>query len=88
MTLLYSVAFLWTVDVSSDFCDLVYSDLPYRARDCNLSKKGFEALTAAFSSKSSNLRGLKVSGNAMHGSGIQILSEGFKSPHCKLEILE
>ncbi|KAB5550583.1 hypothetical protein PHYPO_G00055360 [Pangasianodon hypophthalmus] len=57
-------------------------------RNCNLSDKGFQALTSALSSKSSILRELKLSGNGLHQSGIRILSEGLQSPHCKLEILE
>ncbi|KAL7849245.1 hypothetical protein SRHO_G00208680 [Serrasalmus rhombeus] len=57
-------------------------------RHCNLSDKGFQALTSVLSSKSSNLRDLKLSGNVMHGSGTHILSEGLKSPHCKLETLD
>ncbi|XP_066517680.1 NLR family CARD domain-containing protein 3-like isoform X2 [Hoplias malabaricus] len=57
-------------------------------RHCNISDKGFQALTSALNSKSSTLRELKLSGNAMHGTGMQILSQGFKSQHCKLETLE
>ncbi|KAI4900469.1 hypothetical protein NFI96_012711 [Prochilodus magdalenae] len=58
------------------------------ARNCDLTAKGFQALALALSSKSSTLKELKLSGNKMHGSGTQILSEGFKSPHCKLERLD
>ncbi|XP_047676583.1 NACHT, LRR and PYD domains-containing protein 12-like isoform X2 [Tachysurus fulvidraco] len=57
-------------------------------RNCNLLDKGFRALTTAISSKSSNLRELKLGSNVLHQSGIRILSEGLQSPHCKLEILE
>ncbi|XP_060800288.1 NLR family CARD domain-containing protein 3-like isoform X2 [Neoarius graeffei] len=57
-------------------------------RNCNLSDKGYKALTSALSSKSLSLRELKLNGNDLHQSGIKILSEGLQSPHCKLEILE
>ncbi|KAK1786322.1 hypothetical protein P4O66_018027 [Electrophorus voltai] len=57
-------------------------------RNCNLSDNSFPAIASALDSKSSNLTELKLSGNTLHGSGIKILSEGFKSSHCKLEILE
>ncbi|XP_046718513.1 NLR family CARD domain-containing protein 3-like isoform X2 [Silurus meridionalis] len=57
-------------------------------RNCNLVNKGFQALASALSSKSSCLRELKLSGNVLHQSGIQIISEGLQCPHCKLEILE
>ncbi|XP_076832904.1 NACHT, LRR and PYD domains-containing protein 3-like [Brachyhypopomus gauderio] len=57
-------------------------------RNCNLSENSFPALASALNSKSSNLKELKLSGNTLHGSGVTILSEGFKSAHCKLEILE
>ncbi|XP_058269249.1 NACHT, LRR and PYD domains-containing protein 12-like isoform X2 [Hemibagrus wyckioides] len=57
-------------------------------RHCNLLDKGIQALTSAISSKSSSLKELKLSGNNLHQSGIRILSEGLRSPHCKLDILE
>ncbi|XP_049323201.1 NLR family CARD domain-containing protein 3-like isoform X1 [Astyanax mexicanus] len=57
-------------------------------RQCNLSVKGFQSLASALSSKSSNLRELKLSGTKMHGSTIKNLSEGLKNLHCKLEILD
>ncbi|XP_036421175.1 NACHT, LRR and PYD domains-containing protein 3-like isoform X3 [Colossoma macropomum] len=78
-----------TADSSSGRRNLSTARLSGRGvRHCNLSDKGFQALTSALSSKSSNLRELKLSGNVMHGSGTQILSEGLKSPHCKLETLD
>ncbi|XP_072547557.1 NACHT, LRR and PYD domains-containing protein 3-like isoform X2 [Salminus brasiliensis] len=67
---------------------VVESSRTAEVRQCNLSDKGFQALTSALGSKSSNLRELKLSGNTMHESGIKILCEGFKSLHCKLEILD
>ncbi|KAK3531464.1 hypothetical protein QTP70_022097, partial [Hemibagrus guttatus] len=57
-------------------------------RQCNLLDKGIQALTSAISSKSSSLKELKLTGNTLHQSGIRILSEGLRSPHCKLEMLE
>lgn len=70
------------------FLSALPHDLPSRVRNCNLMGKGFQALTSALSSKSSNLRELKLSGNVLHQSDVKILSEGLQSPHCKLEILE
>ncbi|XP_065138229.1 NACHT, LRR and PYD domains-containing protein 3-like [Paramisgurnus dabryanus] len=57
-------------------------------RHCNLSDKGFQALRSALSSKSSNIKHLKLSGNVLCGSGMKILSDGLKNLHCKLETLE
>ncbi|XP_051535168.1 NACHT, LRR and PYD domains-containing protein 12-like [Myxocyprinus asiaticus] len=57
-------------------------------RHCNLTSRGFQALNSAFSSKSTNLKHLKLSGNTLHGSGMQILSHGLQNSHCKLETLE
>ncbi|XP_055053347.2 NACHT, LRR and PYD domains-containing protein 3 [Misgurnus anguillicaudatus] len=57
-------------------------------RHCNLSARGFEALRSVLSSKSSNIKHLKLSGNVLCGSGMKILSDGLKNLHCKLETLE
>ncbi|XP_062873363.1 NACHT, LRR and PYD domains-containing protein 12-like [Trichomycterus rosablanca] len=51
-----------------------------------LSDKGFQALAKSISSASTCIRELKLSGTPPQ-SGIKILSEGLKDPHCKLEIL-
>ncbi|XP_051980831.1 NACHT, LRR and PYD domains-containing protein 12-like [Xyrauchen texanus] len=57
-------------------------------RHCNLTSRGFQALSSAISSNSTNLKELKLSGNTLQGSGMQILSHGLRNSHCKLETLE
>ncbi|XP_055085679.1 NLR family CARD domain-containing protein 3-like [Periophthalmus magnuspinnatus] len=54
---------------------------------CNLSERSYEALTSVLSSQSSSLRVLDLSLNDLKDSGLEMLSVGLKSPHCKLEQL-
>ncbi|KAM7015239.1 NLR family CARD domain-containing protein 3-like [Tautogolabrus adspersus] len=54
---------------------------------CNLSYRSCAALTPVLSSMNSSLRKLDLSNNDLHDKGVEFLSAGLKSPHCRLEIL-
>ncbi|XP_078805252.1 NACHT, LRR and PYD domains-containing protein 3-like isoform X2 [Oryzias latipes] len=51
---------------------------------CNLSQRTCEALTSVLSSRTS-LRDLDLSNNNIQDSGLNLLSAGLESPHCRLE---
>ncbi|XP_034536150.1 NLR family CARD domain-containing protein 3-like [Notolabrus celidotus] len=53
---------------------------------CNLSNQSCVALGSVFSINSS-LRQLDLSNNDLRDTGVELLSNGLKSPHCQLEIL-
>ncbi|XP_029283868.1 protein NLRC3-like [Cottoperca gobio] len=59
----------------------------FRLSGCNLSENSCEALASILSSQSSKLRELDLSDNDLHDSGVKLLSEGLKSPHCVLQSL-
>uniref|UniRef100_A0AAZ1Y4D1 NACHT, LRR and PYD domains-containing protein 12-like n=1 Tax=Oreochromis aureus TaxID=47969 RepID=A0AAZ1Y4D1_OREAU len=50
---------------------------------CNLSETNCEALSSVLSSQSSNLIELGLSNSNLQDSGVEPLSDGLKSPHCK-----
>ncbi|KAF1393404.1 hypothetical protein PFLUV_G00015330, partial [Perca fluviatilis] len=52
---------------------------------CNLSERSCEALSSVLSSQSSSLRELDMSNNDLQDSGVKLISDGLKSPHCTLE---
>ncbi|XP_036420899.1 uncharacterized protein LOC118804515 isoform X2 [Colossoma macropomum] len=54
---------------------------------CNLSELSIITLGAALQSENSSLRELDLSYNDLEDSGLEKLSDGLKSSHCKLEIL-
>uniref|UniRef100_A0A8B9R6U9 NACHT domain-containing protein n=2 Tax=Astyanax mexicanus TaxID=7994 RepID=A0A8B9R6U9_ASTMX len=55
--------------------------------DCNLTERSCSALLKVLSSESSTLTLLDLSKNPILDSGVELLSEGLKSPNCKLETL-
>ncbi|XP_034001069.1 uncharacterized protein LOC117494326 isoform X6 [Trematomus bernacchii] len=56
---------------------------------CTLSEESCRGLSSSvLSSPSNNLTELNLSHNDLHDSGVEMLAEGLKSVHCKLEILK
>lgn len=58
-----------------------------RLSDCNLTARSCEYISSVLSAKSSGLVELDLSRNKLEDSGIKLLSEGLKSPNCKLQRL-
>uniref|UniRef100_A0A8C5GT85 NACHT domain-containing protein n=1 Tax=Gouania willdenowi TaxID=441366 RepID=A0A8C5GT85_GOUWI len=54
---------------------------------CRLSERSSAALSSVLSSQSSSVKHLDLSNNDLHDSGVKLLCEGLKSPHCKLDYL-
>uniref|UniRef100_A0A8B9HX99 Uncharacterized protein n=1 Tax=Astyanax mexicanus TaxID=7994 RepID=A0A8B9HX99_ASTMX len=54
---------------------------------CGLNMKHCETVCCALKSESSNLKELDLSNNDLQDSGVELLSAGLKSSHCKLETL-
>uniref|UniRef100_A0A7N8XWV5 NACHT domain-containing protein n=1 Tax=Mastacembelus armatus TaxID=205130 RepID=A0A7N8XWV5_9TELE len=54
---------------------------------CNLSERSCKALVSVLSSQSSALRELDLSNNDLQDSGVKLISDGLRSPHCKLQTL-
>uniref|UniRef100_W5KMC6 SPRY-associated domain-containing protein n=1 Tax=Astyanax mexicanus TaxID=7994 RepID=W5KMC6_ASTMX len=54
---------------------------------CNLGEKACEILGSALQSVNSSLKELDLSYNDLRDSGVERLSAGLNSPHCKLETL-
>ncbi len=55
--------------------------------DCGVTDEGCAALASALRSNSSHLRNMNLSLNNLGASGVKLLSDGLKIPHCKLEKL-
>ncbi|XP_068431469.1 NLR family CARD domain-containing protein 3-like [Clinocottus analis] len=54
---------------------------------CNLSQKSCEALASVFITKNCSLREVDMSNNDLQDLGVKLLSDGLKSPLCRLEVL-
>ncbi|XP_067338915.1 neoverrucotoxin subunit alpha-like [Channa argus] len=59
----------------------------YLLSGCEVSWRSCDALSTILSSQSSSLKELDLSNNDLKNTGVKLLSDGLKSPHCKLEIL-
>uniref|UniRef100_A0A8C5GIX4 NACHT domain-containing protein n=1 Tax=Gouania willdenowi TaxID=441366 RepID=A0A8C5GIX4_GOUWI len=58
-----------------------------RLSSCRLSERSCAALSSVLSSQSSSVKHLDLSNNDLQDSGVKLLCEGLKSPHCKLDSL-
>uniref|UniRef100_A0A8B9H9R4 SPRY-associated domain-containing protein n=1 Tax=Astyanax mexicanus TaxID=7994 RepID=A0A8B9H9R4_ASTMX len=73
---------------------LIHSDIPhccfflfFRLALCNLEVKTCETLGTDLKLENSSLKELDLSNNHLKDSGVELLSAGLKSSHCKLQIL-
>ncbi|XP_059411609.1 NACHT, LRR and PYD domains-containing protein 12-like isoform X2 [Carassius carassius] len=55
--------------------------------DCGVTYEGCAALASALKSNPSHMRNMNLSVNKVGASGVKLLSDGLKDPHCKLEKL-
>ncbi len=55
--------------------------------DCGVTDEGCAALASALRSNPSHIRNMNLSLNKLGASGVNLLSDGLKIPHCKLEKL-
>uniref|UniRef100_A0A8C2IMQ1 NACHT LRR and PYD domain-containing protein n=1 Tax=Cyprinus carpio TaxID=7962 RepID=A0A8C2IMQ1_CYPCA len=55
--------------------------------DCGVTYEGCAALASALKSNPSHIRNMNLSLNKVGASGVKLLSDGLKDPHCKLEKL-
>ncbi|KAI4904398.1 hypothetical protein NFI96_027679 [Prochilodus magdalenae] len=54
---------------------------------CNLTSKSMKILRAVLQTESPSLKELDLSNNDLQDPGVELLSDGLKNSHCKLEIL-
>lgn len=59
----------------------------FRLSSCNLTSMSCAALSSILSCQSSTLRELDLTNNNLKDSGVELLSAGLESPHCRLETL-
>uniref|UniRef100_A0A671X331 NACHT domain-containing protein n=1 Tax=Sparus aurata TaxID=8175 RepID=A0A671X331_SPAAU len=59
----------------------------FRLSSCELRPESLEALSTVLSCQSSSLRRLDLTNNCLRDSGVELLSAGLESPHCRLETL-
>uniref|UniRef100_A0A673A8E2 B30.2/SPRY domain-containing protein n=1 Tax=Sphaeramia orbicularis TaxID=375764 RepID=A0A673A8E2_9TELE len=81
---------MWTVMVLQSRPDLIViqiSSVSSRLSICNLSERSCEGLSSVLRSQYSSLTHLDLSNNDLKDSGLKILSDGLRSPDCKLETL-
>ncbi|KAI4874431.1 hypothetical protein NFI96_026344, partial [Prochilodus magdalenae] len=74
---------LLSAGLRSSFCKLEILRLAL----CNFGEKSCDELGSVLQTETSNLKELDISNNELHDSGVEKLSAGLKSSHCKLEIL-
>uniref|UniRef100_A0A8C1WSY3 NACHT domain-containing protein n=1 Tax=Cyprinus carpio TaxID=7962 RepID=A0A8C1WSY3_CYPCA len=55
--------------------------------DCDISEQDCEIVSSTLQSSNCVLRELDLSNNALQDSGVKFVSDGLKSPNCKLQIL-
>ncbi|XP_036420107.1 uncharacterized protein LOC118803726 isoform X3 [Colossoma macropomum] len=58
-----------------------------RFAGCNLTALSFETLSTALQTENSSVKELDLSNNDLQDAGVEKLSAGLKSSHCKLEII-
>uniref|UniRef100_A0A8C5GQK9 NACHT domain-containing protein n=1 Tax=Gouania willdenowi TaxID=441366 RepID=A0A8C5GQK9_GOUWI len=69
------------------FEDHVFNSLTDKHLSCGLSERSCAALSSVLSSQSSSVKHLDLSNNDLQDSGVKLLCEGLKGPHCKLDYL-
>ncbi|XP_063063857.1 tripartite motif-containing protein 16-like [Engraulis encrasicolus] len=57
----------------------------WRLKQCHISKASCEMMVLLLQRTSSSLRELDMSNNDLQDGGVELLSEGLRQPHCKLE---
>ncbi|XP_028298084.1 NLR family CARD domain-containing protein 3-like, partial [Gouania willdenowi] len=69
------------------FLPVVKASKKAELSSCGLSERSCAALSSVLSSQSSSVKHLDLSNNDLQDSGVKLLCEGLKSPHCKLDYL-
>uniref|UniRef100_W5KHH8 NACHT LRR and PYD domain-containing protein n=1 Tax=Astyanax mexicanus TaxID=7994 RepID=W5KHH8_ASTMX len=75
------------VKISRRACKVICLFLFFRLAACNLGVKTCENLESVLNLENSSLKELDLSSNDLQDSGVELLSAGLKSSHCKLQIL-
>uniref|UniRef100_A0A3B4GZ59 B30.2/SPRY domain-containing protein n=1 Tax=Pundamilia nyererei TaxID=303518 RepID=A0A3B4GZ59_9CICH len=77
--------FVFKLDILKMFFFLNYC--LFRLSTCNLSEKSCGTISSVLSLQFSSLREMDLSNNNLRDTGVKALSDGLRSPHCKLETL-